>query len=126
LISASSRCLSGKFLLSSLYCRPERGGVRVMPAVNGARMADASACDPTEDSRWRPLRLTATATCIVGPLAAEWWATEAASTEIEAKIPDPLSRVVADIEEALQRRSLHDRIAEKLAMDMAWSHYSRP
>jgi hypothetical protein len=29
--------------------------------------------------------------------------------------------VVADIEEALQRKSFHDRIAEKLAADDAWA-----
>jgi hypothetical protein len=31
-----------------------------------------------------------------------------------------LSRAVADIEEALQRKSFADRIAEKLAGDPAW------
>ena len=34
--------------------------------------------------------------------------------------PYPLSRVVTDIEEALQRKSFHDRIAGKLAEDPAW------
>jgi hypothetical protein len=29
-------------------------------------------------------------------------------------------RVVTDIEEALRRKSFHDRIAEKLAQDAAW------
>jgi hypothetical protein len=48
-------------------------------------------------------------------------ATEAAIAEIEAEIPYPLSRVVTDITEALQRRSFHDRIAGKLAADPAWA-----
>jgi hypothetical protein len=56
-----------------------------------------------------------------GRLAAEWRATEAAVIEIEAEIPYPLSRVVTDIEEALRRKSFHDRIAEKLATDDDWS-----
>ena len=35
-------------------------------------------------------------------------------TEIEAEIPYPLTQVTRDIEAALQRKSFHDRIAEKL------------
>jgi hypothetical protein len=65
--------------------------------------------------------LTAKATRIIGLLAAEWRATEAAVAEIEAEIPYPLSQVVTDIEQALRRRSFHDRIAEKLARDPAWA-----
>ena len=64
--------------------------------------------------------LTARATRVIGQLAAEWRATEAAVAEIEAEIPYPLSRVVTDIEEALARKSFHDRIAEKLARDPTW------
>jgi hypothetical protein len=64
--------------------------------------------------------LTAKARGIVDRLAAEWRATEAAVAEIEAEIPYPLSRVVTDIEDALRRKSFHDRIAEKLAEDNAW------
>jgi DNA-binding MarR family transcriptional regulator len=73
------------------------------------------------DARSKKVMLTAKAKRIAGRLGAEWRATEAAITEIEAEIPYPLSRVVTDIEEALRRRSFHDRIAEKLATDAAWS-----
>jgi DNA-binding MarR family transcriptional regulator len=72
------------------------------------------------DARSRKVMLTAKARRIIGRLAAEWRATEAAVAEIEAEIPYPLSQAVIDIEEALQRKSLHDRIAEKLASDPAW------
>jgi DNA-binding MarR family transcriptional regulator len=72
------------------------------------------------DARTKTVTLTAKARRIIGRLAAEWRATEAAVAEIEAEIPYPLSRVVTDIEAALQRRSFHDRIAEKLASDAAW------
>jgi hypothetical protein len=64
--------------------------------------------------------LTAKARRIADRLAAEWRATEAAIADLEAEIPYPLSRVVTDIEDALRRRSFHDRIAEKLAKDDAW------
>jgi DNA-binding MarR family transcriptional regulator len=73
------------------------------------------------DARSRTVTLTAKAGRIVGRLAAEWRATEAAIAEIEAEIPYPLSQVVTDIEEALHRKSFHDRITEKLAGDAAWT-----
>ncbi len=72
------------------------------------------------DARSKKVALTAKARHIIARLAAEWHATEAAVAEIEAEIPYPLSRVVTDIEEALRRKSFHDRIAEKLAEDVAW------
>lgn len=72
------------------------------------------------DARSRKVTLTARAKRIVVRLAAEWQATEAAIAEIEDEIPYPLSRVVTDIEEALRRKSFHDRIAEHLARDAAW------
>ena len=73
-----------------------------------------------DDARSKKVTLTDRARDIVGRLAAEWRATEAAVAEIEAEIPYPLSRVVADIEQALERKSFHDRITEKLAADPAW------
>jgi DNA-binding MarR family transcriptional regulator len=72
------------------------------------------------DARTKRVALTAKAARIVGLLAAEWRATEAATAEIEAEVPYPLSQVVTDIEAALRRKSFHDRIAEKLARDPAW------
>ena len=75
---------------------------------------------PGADARTKRVELTSKAARIVGLLAAEWRATEAATAEIEAEIPYPLSQVVTDIEEALRRKSFHDRIAGKLARDPAW------
>ncbi|MDL5199806.1 MarR family transcriptional regulator [Streptomyces sp. ALI-76-A] len=73
-----------------------------------------------DDARSKKVTLTERALAIVDRLGAEWRATEAALAEIEAEIPYPLSQVVADIEQALDRKSFHDRIAEKLAQDPAW------
>ena len=72
------------------------------------------------DARSKRVTLTAKATGIVDRLMAEWRATEAAVAELDAEIPYPLTQVVTDIEEALRRKSFHDRIAEKLAEDSAW------
>ncbi len=78
------------------------------------------------DARSKKVTLTAKASRIAGRLAAEWRATEAAIAEIETAIPYPLSQVVTDIEQALQRKSFHDRIAEKLASDPAWKEAAPP
>ena len=72
------------------------------------------------DARTRKITLTPKARRIVGKLAAEWRATEAAVADIENEIPYPLSQVVTDIEAALRRKSFHDRITEKLADDPDW------
>jgi DNA-binding MarR family transcriptional regulator len=72
------------------------------------------------DARSKKITLTAKARRLADRLAAEWRATEAALADLEAEIPYPLSKVVTDIEEALRRKSFHDRIAEKLAADDAW------
>ena len=72
------------------------------------------------DARSKKVTLTPKAARIAGRLAAEWRATEDAIAEIEAEIPYPLSQVVTDIGRALQRKSFHDRIAEKLADDPDW------
>jgi DNA-binding MarR family transcriptional regulator len=72
------------------------------------------------DARSKKVTLTARARRLAEKLAAEWRATEAAIADLEAEIPYPLSKVVGDIEEALRRKSFHDRIVEKLAADDAW------
>jgi DNA-binding MarR family transcriptional regulator len=72
------------------------------------------------DARSKKVALTAKSKRVVDRLAAEWRATEAAVAELEGEIPYPLSRVVTDIQAALHRKSLHDRIAERLAADAAW------
>ncbi|MFG6197585.1 MarR family winged helix-turn-helix transcriptional regulator [Nonomuraea sp. JJY05] len=73
-----------------------------------------------DDARSKKVTLTDQARAVIGRLAAEWRATEAALADLEAELPYPLSRVVTDIEQALERRSFHDRIAEKLAQDPGW------
>jgi DNA-binding MarR family transcriptional regulator len=73
------------------------------------------------DARTRRITLTAKARRIVGQLAAEWRATEAALAELETEIPYPVNRVVTDLEAALARKSFHDRITEKLAADPDWA-----
>jgi DNA-binding MarR family transcriptional regulator len=93
----------------------------VSQKVAAMRAAGLVRTSPGADARTKKITLTAKARALAGRLAAEWRATEASAAEIEAEIPYPLSRVVTDIEAVLRRKSFHDRIAEKLAADPAWT-----
>jgi len=92
----------------------------VSQKVAAMRAAGWVRTTPGDDARSKKVMLTPKAARMAGRLAAEWRATEAAIAELEAEIPYPLSQVVTDIEEALRRKSFHDRVAEKLAGDDAW------
>jgi DNA-binding MarR family transcriptional regulator len=72
------------------------------------------------DARSKRIVLTAKAERLVEALAAEWRATEGAVAELEAEIPYPLSKVVDDLEAALERESFYDRIKQRLENDPAW------
>jgi DNA-binding MarR family transcriptional regulator len=88
--------------------------------VAAMRAAGLVRTTPGADARTRKITLTAKARRIIGQLAAEWCATEAALADLEDEIPYPVGRVVTDIEAALRRKSFHDRITEKLAGDPDW------
>lgn len=88
--------------------------------VAAMRAAGLVRTTPGADARTRKIILTAKARRIIGKLAAEWRATEAALADLEDEIPYPVGRVVTDIEAALRRKSFHDRITEKLADDPDW------
>jgi len=88
--------------------------------VAAMRAAGLVRTTPGADARTRKITLTAKARRIIGQLAAEWRATDAAVAGLEDEIPYPLSRVVTDIEAALRSKSFHDRITDKLADDPDW------
>jgi DNA-binding MarR family transcriptional regulator len=111
----------GPMTITELASSVQRTHSAISQKVTAMRAAGLVRTTAGADARSKKVVLTAKASLIVGQLAAEWRATEAAIAEIEAEIPYPLSRVVTDIEEALHRKSFHDRIAEKLAADPAWS-----
>jgi DNA-binding MarR family transcriptional regulator len=110
----------GPMTITELAGSVQRTHSAISQKVAAMRAAGLVRTVPGTDARAKLVTLTAKARRIVGRLMAEWRATEAAVAEIEAEIPYPLSRVVTDIEEALRRKSFHDRIAEKLADDAAW------
>ena len=110
----------GPMTITELARSVQRTHSAVSQKVAAMRAAGWVRTTAGTDARSKKVALTAKAARLVGRLAAEWRATEAAIAEIEAEIPYPLSQVVTDIEQALQRKSFHDRIAEKLAKDAEW------
>jgi DNA-binding MarR family transcriptional regulator len=86
-----------------------------------AAMRAAGWLDTTQgaDARSKRVTLTPKAERVAGLLAAEWRATESAIAEIEAELPYPLTRVADDIRAVLARKTLHDRITDRLAADTA-------
>jgi DNA-binding MarR family transcriptional regulator len=83
--------------------------------VAALQRAGLVATAPGADARTREVVLTAQARALLPFLEAEWRATEQVVAELDAEIPYPLSQVVRDLEAALQRRSFHDRVADRIA-----------
>jgi DNA-binding MarR family transcriptional regulator len=83
--------------------------------VKAMRSAGFVESSPGTDARTRRVQLTASARRLVPFLEAEWAATENAIAEIEAEIAYPLSQVVRDIEQALERRPFRDRLHARLS-----------
>ena len=65
-----------------------------------------------DDARQRIVRLTPKAQALVPILDAEWAATAAAATELDAELPFPLSDLLIAVAQALERRPFRQRIAE--------------
>src|ERR1700722_12767473 len=76
--------------------------------VAAMRAAGWLETEPGDDARSKKVSLTPKAERIAALLAAEWRATEAVVTEIEAEIPYPLSKVAADIRADLARKRVPD------------------
>lgn len=110
----------GPMTITELAESVQRTHSAISQKVAAMRAAGLVRTTAGSDARTKKVTLTAKARRIIGQLAAEWRATEAAVAEIEAEIPYPLSRVVTDIEQALRRRSFHDRIIDRLAADPEW------
>jgi DNA-binding MarR family transcriptional regulator len=110
----------GPMTIAELARSVERTHSAMSQKVAAMRAAGWLETSPGPDARSKKVTLTPKAERIAAKLAAEWRATEASITELEAEIPYPLTRVADDIAAALARQSFHDRIAGKLAQDPAW------
>jgi DNA-binding MarR family transcriptional regulator len=69
---------------------------------------------PGPDGRTKVVQVTGRAQEHIAFMEAEWRATEATTRALDAELPYPLTRVVADIRAALGRRSFTDRLKDNL------------
>jgi DNA-binding MarR family transcriptional regulator len=111
---------SGPMTISELATSVQRTHSAVSQKVAAMRAAGLVRTTTGTDARSKQVALTAAARQLTGRLAAEWRATEASVAELEAEIPYPLEQAVADLRIALQRKSFHDRVADRLAADADW------
>ncbi|WP_199751609.1 MarR family winged helix-turn-helix transcriptional regulator [Actinoplanes sp. ATCC 53533] len=81
-----------------------------------AAMRKAGLVEPAADSdgRARRIQLTARSREVVPFLQAEWRATEATVRALDAELPYPIMRVVADIRAALETRPFTQRLRDHL------------
>jgi DNA-binding MarR family transcriptional regulator len=110
----------GPMTIAELARSVDRTHSALSQKVAAMRAAGWLETSPGPDARSKKVALTPKAERIAPMLAAEWRATEAAVTELEAELPYPLTRVAEDITALLAGQSFHDRITEKLAADPAW------
>ncbi|MBT0772050.1 MarR family transcriptional regulator [Kineosporia sp. J2-2] len=110
----------GPMTIAELAQSLERTHSACSQKVAALRSAGLVRTTPGPDARSKLVRLTPRAQRLAGRLQAEWRATEAAVAELEQEVPYPLGQVVEDLRQALERKSFHDRIAERLAQDPAW------
>jgi DNA-binding MarR family transcriptional regulator len=111
----------GPMTITALAESVQRTHSAVSQKVSAMRAAGLVRTTAGPDARSKRVALTPKSRRLLRRLAAEWRATEDVVDEVEAEVPYPLSRAVADIEQALKRRSFHDRIAERLAQDPDWN-----
>lgn len=74
---------------------------------------------PGRDARQRIVSLTPKAESLLPLLEAEWRATTAAAGELDTELPFPLSRLVEAALEALESRSMRERISARLERPQA-------
>jgi DNA-binding MarR family transcriptional regulator len=111
---------TGPMTITELAEAVERTHSALSQKVAAMKAAGLVRTTPGPDARTKHVELTPQARRLAPRLAAEWRATEATLAELEAEIPYPISRAVADMERALARKSFHERMSERLREDPAW------
>jgi len=112
---------SGPMTITELAESVQRTHSAMSQKVNAMRAAGWVATTTGTDARSKKVTLTAKSAEIIGQLAAEWRATEAAIMEIESELPFTVAEYVAAVEQARRKKSFHDRIVERLAADPSWA-----
>lgn len=100
----------GPLTIRELAASLERTHSAVSQTVAGMRQAGFVTTEPGPDARTRVISLTDRGREIVPLLEAEWRATDAAIAELDEETSVRLSSVVAELERAVDARSMADRL----------------
>jgi DNA-binding MarR family transcriptional regulator len=87
----------------------------ISQTVAAMRREDLVTSEPGPDARTRQIDLTERGRALVPFLEAEWRATHATVAELDAEIPHAMTAVVEEVRRALGRRSMRQRILDRLA-----------
>lgn len=104
----------GPMTITELAHELERTHSALSQTITQMRQAELVTSEAGADGRTRVVTLTEQGRALVPLAEAEWRATEAAVTELEEELPYALSRVAADLADALSRRSFAQRLEAHL------------
>ncbi|WP_218009947.1 MarR family winged helix-turn-helix transcriptional regulator [Actinomadura kijaniata] len=105
---------TGPLTIRELADSLDRSHSAMSQTISAMRREGLVETEPGADARTRRIILTDRGRDLVPFLEAEWRATEAAVAELDDEVPHPLSAVVTELERALARRSMRDRILSHL------------
>ncbi|MET8824657.1 MarR family transcriptional regulator [Streptomyces sp. NPDC004610] len=105
---------TGPLTIRDLAASLDRSHSAVSQTVAAMRKEDLVTSEPGPDARTRRIDLTERGRALVPFLEAEWRATHASLTELDAEVPHPLTGVVAELRRALAERPMRERILDHL------------
>lgn len=105
---------TGPLTIRELAASLDRSHSAMSQTIAAMRREGLVDSGPGTDARTRRVTLTERGRALVPFLEAEWRATEAAVAELDDEVPHPLSAVVTELERALARRPMKDRIRSHL------------
>lgn len=105
---------TGPLTIRELATSLGRSHSAMSQTVTAMRRENLVESEPGEDGRTRRVTLTERAQNLVPFVEAEWRATEEAVVELDNEVPYALSTVVVDLERALQRRRMRERVVDHL------------
>ncbi|MBO2463474.1 MarR family winged helix-turn-helix transcriptional regulator [Actinomadura violacea] len=101
---------AGPLTIRELAESLERSHSAMSQTIAAMRREGLVASEPGADARTRRITLTDRGRALIPFLEAEWRATEAAIAELDDEAPHPLSAAVTELENALARRPMRERI----------------
>ena len=110
----------GPMTIADLAESVQRTHSAVSQKVAAMRAAGLVRTKPGTDARTKVVTLTPKAKALVGPLSAEWRATEAVMAELDAEVPYSIDKLVEDLREVLRQRGFRVRLEDRLKRDPAW------